>query len=126
MLFNLPANKASVTSVLMNCNGNKLITCGLDDTVSVHQIMRNGSRQVETMFLEREIQNNIMICSIVASVLNPDLVFLGTKDGKVKLINIDRGEAYKIYSICNNAVIEMVVVERQTKSGTYTSIQTTQ
>jgi hypothetical protein len=32
-----------------------------------------------------------MICSIVASVLNPDLVFLGTKDGKVKLINIDKG-----------------------------------
>ena len=43
------------------------------------------------MFLEREIQNNTMICSIVSSVLNPDLVFLGTKDGKVKLINIDKG-----------------------------------
>lgn len=91
MVFNLPANRASVTSVLMNCNGNKLITCGLDDTVSVHQIMRGSNRQVETMFLEREIQNNTMICSIVTSVLNPDLVFLGTKDGKVKLINIDRG-----------------------------------
>ena len=46
-----------------------------------------------------------MICSIVASVLNPDIVFLGTKDGKVKLINIDRGEAYKIYNICSSAVI---------------------
>ncbi len=32
-----------------------------------------------------------MITSILASVLNPDLVFLGTKDGKIKLINIDRG-----------------------------------
>ena len=53
MLFNLPANKASVTSVLMNCNGNKLIICGLDDTVGVHQIMRGNNRQVETMFLER-------------------------------------------------------------------------
>jgi hypothetical protein len=60
-----------------------------------------------------------MICSIVASVLNPDLVFIGTKDGKVKLINIDRGEAYKIYNVCSNAVIEMVVVERQTKPGKY-------
>lgn len=46
MLFNLPANRASVTAVLMNCNGNKLITCGLDDTVSVHQIMRGANRQV--------------------------------------------------------------------------------
>lgn len=119
MLFNLPVNKTSVTAVLLTCNGNKLITCGLDDTVSVYQIMRGASRQVETMFLEREIQNNTMICSIVASMLNPELVFLGTKDGKIKLINIERGEAYKIYNVCNNAVIEMVVVERQTKPGTH-------
>ena len=46
LLFNLPANKASVTAVLMNSNGSKLITCGLDDTVSVHQIMRGANRQV--------------------------------------------------------------------------------
>ena len=58
-----------------------------------------------------------MITSIVCSVINPDLVFLGTKDGKVKLIDIERGEAYKIYEICQNAVIEMVVVERQSKLG---------
>lgn len=119
MQFNLPVNKTSVTAVLLTCNGNKLVTCGLDDTVSVYQIMRGASRQVETMFLEREIQNNTMICSIITSMINPDLVFLGTKDGKVKLINIDKGEAYKIYNVCNNAVIEMVVIERQTKSGTF-------
>lgn len=53
MLFNLPANRASVTAVLMNCKGNKLITCGLDDTINVHQIMRNTNGQVDTMFLER-------------------------------------------------------------------------
>jgi len=53
MLFNLPANRASVTAVLMNCKGNKLITCGLDDTISVHQIMRSTNGQVDTMFLER-------------------------------------------------------------------------
>ena len=46
------------------------------------------------MFMEREIQNNTMICSIVASIVQADLVFLGTKDGKIKLLNIDRGDAY--------------------------------
>lgn len=53
MLFNLPVNRTSVTAVLMNCSGNKLVTCGLDDSVCVYQIMRGGGRQVETMFLER-------------------------------------------------------------------------
>jgi len=43
-------------------------------------------------------------------MLQPELVFLGTKDGKIKLINIERGEAYKTYNVCNNAVIEMVVL----------------
>lgn len=89
--FNLPANRASVTAILLNCNGNKLITCGLDNSLNVLQVMRSVNREVDTMFVEREIQNDTMICSIVASVINPDLVFLGTKDGKVKLINIDRG-----------------------------------
>lgn len=51
MLFNLPVNKTSVTAVLLSCNGNKLISCGLDDTVSIYQIMRGANRQVETMFL---------------------------------------------------------------------------
>lgn len=46
-----------------------------------------------------------MICSLVASMLLPDILFLGAKDGKIKLINIDRGEAYKTYPIGNNAII---------------------
>ena len=56
-----------------------------------------------------------MICSLVASMLLPDILFLGAKDGKVKLINIDRGEAYKTYPIGNNAIIELAVVERKSK-----------
>lgn len=46
ILFNLPINRTSVTAVLMSCNGNKLITCGLDDSVCVYQIMRGAGRQV--------------------------------------------------------------------------------
>jgi len=57
------------------------------------------------MFLERIIQNNTMICSILTSILQPDIVFLGTKDGKVKFINIDKGELYKTHNVCNTAVI---------------------
>ncbi len=43
------------------------------------------------MFLERIIQNNTMICSLVASILQEDLIFIGAKDGKIKLINIAKG-----------------------------------
>jgi hypothetical protein len=75
------------------------------------------------MFLERIIQNNTMICSLTASVIQPDVVLLGAKDGKIKLINIDRGEAYKTINSCTNAVIEMAVIERKTKPGKIIYIQ---
>lgn len=56
-----------------------------------------------------------MVCSLVASAIRPDIVLLGAKDGKVKVIDIDRGQAGKSLSVCSNAVIEMVVLERSTK-----------
>jgi len=51
-----------------------------------------------------------MICSFVGSLLQDHLMYIGTKDGKIKLINIEKGEAYKTLSCCNNAIIEMLIV----------------
>jgi hypothetical protein len=58
-----------------------------------------------------------MICSFVGSMIQDNLMYIGTKDGKIKLINIEKGEAYKTLSCCNNAIIEMLIVERQSKPG---------
>jgi hypothetical protein len=52
MLYNLPINKTPVTAILLNCNYSKMISCGLDDTINIWQIVRdNGNKYVETMFL---------------------------------------------------------------------------
>lgn len=59
-----------------------------------------------------------MICSLLPSTLQPDIVLLGAKDGKIKLINIDRGEAYKTINATPNAVMQMVALDRTTKPGT--------
>ncbi len=117
LAYSLPANKTSVTALLLNATATKMISCGLDDTLSIWQIVRGAGNIVETMFIERIIQNNTMICSLTASVLRPELVVLGAKDGKVKVIDIDRGQASKSLTVCGNAIIEMVVVERSTKPG---------
>lgn len=124
MLFNLPVNKSSVTALLLNANGNKLVSCGLDDSLNVWQVVRGSGRAVETLYLERIIKNNTMICSLTASVLQPDLILLGAKDGKIKLINIDRGEAYKTIQCCSPAVIELVAIERRSHPGNSSFIQT--
>jgi hypothetical protein len=58
--------------------------------LNVWQVSRNNGK-VETLFLERKIQNDVLICSMVASALQNDLVVLGTKDGKIKMINVEKG-----------------------------------
>lgn len=64
-----------------------------------------------------------MICSLLPSTLQPDIVLLGAKDGKIKLINIDRGEAYKTINATPNAVMQMVALDRTTKPGTNSMTQ---
>lgn len=51
ILFNLPVNKTSVTALLLNCTGSKLVSCGLDDSLNVWQVVRGSARVVETLFL---------------------------------------------------------------------------
>ncbi len=43
------------------------------------------------MFLERKIQNDVLICSMVASTSQNDIAVIGTKDGKIKMINFEKG-----------------------------------
>ena len=42
---------------------------------------------------------------MVASALQNDLVVLGTKDGKIKMINVEKGEAYKTIFCGENYLI---------------------
>lgn len=44
------------------------------------------------------------------SILRPDLVFGGTKDGKLKIFNITTGNIEKTFAVNENSVIEMFVV----------------
>jgi hypothetical protein len=37
------------------------------------------------------MQNNATICGVVASQILPELIVMTTKDGKIKLVNIDKG-----------------------------------
>lgn len=116
-LYNLPANTTSVTGAIINKNGSKVITCGLDKALNVWQISRNGGK-VDTLFLERKIQNDVLICSIVASASQNDLVVIGTKDGKIKMINVEKGDSYKTIPCGDNYIIEMLLVERDSKPCT--------
>ena len=43
-MYNLPANQTSVTGAIINRNGSKVITCGLDKALNVWQISRNNGK----------------------------------------------------------------------------------
>jgi len=42
--YNLPANQTPVTGAIINKNGTKVITCGLDKALNVWQISRNSGK----------------------------------------------------------------------------------
>jgi len=46
ILYNLPVNKTSVTAIILNSNASKMVSCGLDDTLNVWQIVRGSGRVV--------------------------------------------------------------------------------
>lgn len=73
---------------------------------------------MESIALERTIQNNAMVCSLNSSQLRSDLIVTGTKDGRIKLWNIATGELEKSLVANNGAIIELVVVERESKPST--------
>ena len=90
MVYNLPANQTSVSGAIINKSGSRVVTCGLDKSLNVWQVSSQNGK-VETMFLERKIQNNALICSIIASDLLDDFVVIGTHDRKIKMVNIEKG-----------------------------------
>lgn len=51
-----------------------------------------------------------MICSLIASRLSYNIVYIGTKDGKVKVIDLNKSSAVKSYSCSSSPIIEMLVM----------------
>ena len=68
--------------------------------------------------LERVIPNGNRIYSLVGSLLNSSLVVTGLEDGKIKLWNIDSGECEKSITANNNPILELTLIERDSKPST--------
>lgn len=56
-----------------------------------------------------------MVCSLGGSQLRSDVIVAGTKDGRIKFWNLATGELEKTLVANNSAIIELVVVERESK-----------
>lgn len=65
--------------------------------------------------LERVIPNGNRIWSMVGSQIRSTLVVTGSEDGKIKLWNIETGECEKTLTANNNAIIELALIERDSK-----------
>lgn len=44
--YNLPTNKSSVTGIVLSARGTKMVSCGLDNSLNVWQIVRNKQNLV--------------------------------------------------------------------------------
>ena len=104
VLYNLPANKSNVTGIILSADKSRMTSCGLDKSLYVWSISRRAG-VVESIQLERIIQNDVMICSLNASQLRSDVIITGNKDGKIKFWNLDTGSCEKTLTPNNSAII---------------------
>lgn len=59
----------------------------------------------------RTITNNSLVCILEASLLRPEMVIGATKDGKIKIFNINsQSEVEKTLSVSDNLIIELVTI----------------
>ena len=65
--------------------------------------------------LQKVIPNGNRIWSLIGSQIRSTLVVTGSQDGKVKLWNIETGECQKILTVNNNAIVELALIERDSK-----------
>ena len=45
------------------------------------------------------------MCSVVSSAVKSNIVYIGSKDGRIKIVDIEKGQAIKSMNVCNNAII---------------------
>ena len=67
---------------------------------------------VESIQVDRIVNNNSLICSLESSILCPEQVIAATRDGKIKSFNVMNGNMDRVYTVNENSIIELVVVER--------------
>jgi hypothetical protein len=60
-----------MTSALINKTGSRIVGCGLDKALYVWSVARDQRLKVTSLALERKIQNNATISSVVSSELVP-------------------------------------------------------
>lgn len=89
--YNLSANKCHVTAIVLSADGSRMTSCGLDKSLYVWKIARRQGI-VESIELERIIQNDVMICSLNSLTLRTEIIVTGTKDGRIKFWNLNNGE----------------------------------
>jgi hypothetical protein len=70
---------------------------------------------VESIALERTITSCGYVCSLRPLALQPDMLLVANRDGKVMQVNVHSGQIVKTLTVGRGAVIEMAVIERRSK-----------
>lgn len=87
------SNKSAVTSIVLTSDKRKLVSSGLDESLTVWTIVQKSNvficlTQGISLETVRNISNSSMICILESSLLRPEIIYAATRDGKIKTFNI--------------------------------------
>lgn len=66
--------------------------------------------------LERTVKCDSLVCILEPSLLRPGIIYAATRNGKIKVYNLEKdARVEKTYTVNENSIIELAVIEREMK-----------
>lgn len=75
------------------------------DHFSEKQCKIDDIQMVDFIQIDRVISNKFLVTAMEPSLLRPEVVVGATRDGKVKIINVNTGQIEKVYCVNENSII---------------------
>jgi WD40 repeat protein len=102
---------SSVACMVVDRDCKRLFTAGLNNMLLIWAISRRpGAIDLQ---LSQTISEPSMVCAAVALQLKEDWVLCGTKEGKLKVVDLARGSVVSSLAVNSNAIGELLVLERR-------------
>ncbi len=68
------------------------------------------------MELERQFMNDFLVCSLRTFALKSNYFMVGTKEGKIQIINCLTGETVRKIAVGTSPIVELLLFERENKN----------
>ena len=103
-------HQSSITCISVSSDNKHLYSASLDGKIISWKLNFNQS-QNEIIQYENTFSNDKLVCSLISCPFTQNEIAIGTKEGKVRIIDLNKGMIRSEISICDSPIIELLCVQ---------------